>query len=61
MKKDGFEICCHSHAEPVLDPIGDGNPESAKMIENTIRFRIKSGMTKNGMVHARYGGSSCGA
>jgi hypothetical protein len=31
MKKDGFEICCHSRAEPVLDPIGDGNPESAKM------------------------------
>ena len=46
MKKDGFEICFHYRAELVLDLIGNGNPESAKMIEISIRFRIKSGMTK---------------
>ena len=59
MKKDGFKICCYSRAEPVLDPIGDGNPESAKIIENTVRFRIKSGMTKK-VWFMQYIGESCG-
>lgn len=60
MKKDGFKICCHSRAEPVLDPIGDGNPEVVIPMQAGIRnwtgCGIKSGMTKKGMVHAVYRG-----